>query len=79
MVDYGNTENGVYPLCCAWDEAAPVWVIVNNEVVAAWYNNPRLDEYWFADDDGEILEATIWMDRTGEVPPSTPVFTHAHA
>jgi hypothetical protein len=58
---WNSTEDCEYPICDA-DEAVPVWVVVDDEVIDAWYRNPEMNVFWFEDDIGKEVEATLWIE-----------------
>lgn len=66
-MEWNSTEKLEFP-CTSWDEDTPVWAVVDKQVVALWYQNPEMDEYWFEDDNGNAVEATLWIGKTSEKP-----------
>ena len=70
---WNNTENCEYPTC-ETDEAISVWVVIDDEVVGAWYRNPRLNEFWFESDTGKEIEANLWIATASvTVKPTLPI------
>lgn len=60
-MNWNNTENCEYPVGGS-DEAIPVWVVVDNEVIEAWYRNPEMNVFWFESDSGAEIEANLWIE-----------------
>jgi len=70
---WNDLESCEYPTCDI-DEAVPVWIIVDNKVIEAWYRNPAMNECWFEDDTGKELEANLWIEALAVVgKPELPI------
>jgi len=59
---WNDLQGCEHPICDT-DEAVPVWVVVNGEVVEAWYRNPIMNTCWFESDTGVIIEANLWIEQ----------------
>jgi hypothetical protein len=64
---WNKLSDCVYPTCDA-DEALPVWIVANGEVIEAWYRNPSMDDCWFESDTGSVIEADLWLEHSAEKP-----------
>jgi hypothetical protein len=72
MTQWQNIDKCEYPIGDA-DEAVPVWLVIKDKVVSAWYRNPDLNDCWFESDSGSELHAHLWHERSDDKPPSLPV------
>jgi len=63
MEQYSNIDDCEYPTCDV-DEALPVYILWEGNEIEAWYRNPAMDDCWFENDDGVILDgAAKWKLR----------------
>lgn len=63
-VKWFDIESCEYPHLDDFTECAHVWVFNGECVEHAFYKNPSMDECYFIDLDGEVIDCTIWADFT---------------
>jgi hypothetical protein len=63
MKKWNDTGKCEYPACDS-DDVIPVYILWEGNEIEAWYRSPKMDDFWFESDTGDLLDGvTMWQER----------------